>query len=122
MPQVDEVVLDIQGIRSKIYSGRLWDRPSELSTLGIRLSADAHFLAEHVAEAKADYEQARASKYLSHLNGGKSASNAENLARSESVEERVARDKLELLLKATWNLQSMIQSRLKDAGSEKTSL
>lgn len=118
---IDKVVLDIQGIREHIYRKRAWNTPDELGKLGIRLSADAHYLAEHVADAKADYEQARASKYLEHLNGGKSASNAENLARSETVAERTVVDKLELLLKASWQLQSMIQSRLKDLGSERAS-
>ncbi|MCA9333683.1 hypothetical protein KC963_01420 [Candidatus Saccharibacteria bacterium] len=80
-----------------------------LYKMGIYLS----HIGDHLGKLKAQYEQDRASSFLSHLSNGESASKAENLARVDTAEVRGQIAKLELTLKNGQSLVSIGQSRLR---------
>jgi hypothetical protein len=85
-----------------------------LFKMGIYLS----HIGDHLGELKHSYETNRAQAYVTYLNQGKSATNAENLARTDTAEIRGQINKLELTLKNGQNLVSIGQSRLRVLESE----
>jgi hypothetical protein len=91
----------------------VWSIPSQLSDTILKLATYLSYIGDSVGELKENYESERAKAYLRHLNEGKSASNAENLARCETADIRGQVNKLELMLKTGLNLTSIGQSRLK---------
>lgn len=90
-----------------------FNSPSHLSDDIFKAALYISYIGEFIGERKEEYELARAKSYLNHLNGGKSATNAENLARCETAELRGQINKLEMVLKTGLNLTSIGQSRLK---------
>ena len=98
----------------------VWAIPSKLSDVILKLATYLSYIGDRVGELKEEYEAERAKSYLRHLNEGKSASNAENLARCETAEIRGQVAKFELMLKTGLNLTSIGQSRLKVLEAEST--
>ena len=90
-----------------------WSIPSTLSDVILKLATYLSYIGDSTGLLKEEYEAERAKSYLKHLNDGKSASNAENLARCETAEIRGQINKFELMLKTGLNLTSIGQSRLK---------
>jgi hypothetical protein len=90
-----------------------WSIPSKLSDTILKLATYLSYIGDSTGLLKEEYESVRAKSYLRHLNDGKSASNAENLARCETAEIRGQINKLELMLKTGLSLTSIGQSRLK---------
>ena len=76
-----------------------WSRPSKLSDVILKLATYLSYIGDSTGLLKEQYEAERAKSYLKHLNDGKSASNAENLARCETAEIRGQVNKFELMLK-----------------------
>jgi hypothetical protein len=95
-----------------------WSIPSRLSEVNLKLATYLIYIGESVGSLKEEYEAKRAKAYLKHLNDGKSASNAENLARCETAELRGQINKLDLMLKTGLNLNSNAQSHLRVLESE----
>jgi len=95
-----------------------WSIPHKLSETNLKLATYLTYIGESVGQLKEEYETKRAKAYLLHLNSGKSASNAENLARSDTAELRGQIAKLELMLKTGLNLNSNAQSHLRVLESE----
>lgn len=95
-----------------------WNNPNSLGDVAVKMATYGSYIADHLGDMKAQYEQERATKYLSHLHSGKSASNAENLARSDTAELRGQIAKIELAHKNLWGLVSVIQSRLRGLENE----
>jgi hypothetical protein len=96
----------------------VWGNPGKLGDLALRIATDGTYIGDHLASQKARYEELRAKTYLMHLNAGKSASNAENLARSENYETKAEIERLEVIHRNLWGLVSIIQSRLRGLESE----
>ncbi len=108
---IDKVINGFMAKRKELET--CWSIPSRLSDVIFKLAVYLSYLGEEVGSLKSDYETNRAKSYLKHLNDGKSASNAENLARCETAELRGQINKFELMLKTGLNLTSIGQSRLK---------
>lgn len=92
---------------------RAWSMPSKLSETNLKLAAYLSYIGDSVGQRKEEYEAKRAKAYLTHLNSGKSASNAENLARGETAELRGEIAKLDLMIKTGLNLNTNAQSHLR---------
>jgi hypothetical protein len=109
-----EIDVAINGFMAKRKElERVFNMPSQLSDTVFRLATYLSYIGDSTGLLKEEYEAKRAKAYLKHLNDGKSASNAENLARCETAELRGQINKLEMILKTGLNLTSIGQSRLK---------
>lgn len=97
---------------------RAWNNPSLLGDILLRLATYLSYIGDELGVLKERYEAQRAKKYLEHLNSGKSASNSENLARSDNADLKGKIAKLELTHKNGWNLVSIGQSRLRGLEAE----
>jgi hypothetical protein len=108
--ELDIAITGYADIRKRLQSA--WSSPVQLSDIGLKLGTYGTYIADHLGDMKAQYEQDRAVKYLNYLKEGKSSSQAENLARSELAELKGQIAKIELVHKNLWSLATMIQSRL----------
>jgi hypothetical protein len=123
MTYLSEVFVDIdtalQGYADTRQRLRLaWSNPGQLGDVALKMATYGSYIGDSLGSLRAEYEQSRAQTYLKHLNAGKSASNAENLARSENFELKGQIARLELAHKNLWGLVSIIQSRLRGLESE----
>ena len=97
---------------------KAWNNPGLLGDILLRLATYLSYIGDELGSLKEQYEQKRAGRYFFHLNAGKSASNAENLARSDNADLKGQIAKIELTHKNGWNLVSIGQSRLRGLEAE----
>jgi hypothetical protein len=90
-----------------------WSSPTALSDLAVKIATYGTYIGEHLGDFKALYELNKSKMYLDSIKAGKSATQAENEARSENAEVRAEAMRLELVHKDLFSLVSVIQSRLK---------
>lgn len=95
-----------------------WNNPALLGDILLKLATYLSYIGDELGILKEQYEQQRASKYFFHLNAGKSATNAENLARSDNADLKGQIARIELTHKNGWSLVSIGQSRLRGLESE----
>lgn len=94
-----------------------WSSPLKLGDVGLKMATYGSYIGDHLGELKEKYEQDRAHIYLLTVKE-KSATFAENQARSETAELRGQIARIELVHKNLWSLVSIIQSQLKTLNSE----
>lgn len=109
--ELDKAIEGYFDTRKRLESN--FTNPNLISDILFKMSVYLSHIGDQVGELKVQYETDRAASYMFHLNGGKSASGAENLARAETAETRGKLAKLELTLKNGQNLISVGQSRLR---------
>jgi len=114
--ELDTAIKGYEDTRKRLQAS--WNNPASLGDVAVKMATYGSYIGDHLGSLKADYEQERAKTYLMHLNAGKSASNAENLARSENHTLKGQIAKLELAHKNLWGLVSIIQSRLRGLEAE----
>ena len=90
-----------------------FNMPSQLSNSLFKAALYLSYIGEFIGELKEKRETQRAKAYLKHLNEGKSATNAQNLARCEVAEITGEIDKLEMMWKSGNNFNDLGRSRLK---------
>lgn len=97
---------------------KAWNSPSQLGDVALKMSLYGSHIADHLGALKAEYEQERAKTYLHYLKLNMSATQAENMARSENAELKGNIAKIELAHKNLWGIVSIIQSRLRGLEKE----
>lgn len=101
---------------------KAWGNPNQLGDIAVKMATYGSYIGDHLGALKAEYEQERAKKYLANLKLNMSATQAENLARSDNAELKGNIAKLELAHKNLWGLVSIIQSRLRGLEKEASNL
>lgn len=114
--EIDQAMLGYQAKRKELE--RAWNNPSQLGDILLKLATYLSYIGDELGLLKEEYEVKRAEKYYYHLNAGKSASNAENLARSDNAALKGMVAKIELTHKNGWSLVSIGQSRLRGLEAE----
>ena len=114
--EIDKAVKGYASKRHELQGA--WNNPGLLGDILLKLATYLSYIGDELGSLKEQYEQQRASKYFFHLNAGKSASNAENLARSDNADLKGQIHKLELTHKNGWSLVSIGQSRLRGLEAE----
>lgn len=97
---------------------RAFNSPGELGDIALKMGLYGTHIGDHLGALKAEYEQERAKKYLHNLKLNMSATQAENLARSDNADLKGQIARIELAHKNLWGLVSIIQSRLRGLEKE----
>lgn len=116
--ELEKIIEGIVATRSKIHTLDLWADPVGLSDVMVRLATYNSYLADHIAPLhKAATDKAYAVFTEVKDSGGK-ITQAENMSRGESTEEREIYEKVLHIYRSTDNLISVIQSRVRVAENE----
>lgn len=97
---------------------RAWNNPALLGDILLKIATYLTHIGDELGGLKEEYEVKRAKTYMMHLNSGKSASNSENLARSENADIKGQVAKLEVMHKNGWSLVSIGQTRIRGLENE----
>ena len=110
-----DIATALEGIskkREEIHKKSMWDDPNSLSDLMVKLSVYNAYLADNIAKLHKEATDKQGESYLNHKSKT-SASEAKELARFDSTEEREEFEKVEFIYKSTSNLITVLQSRLR---------
>lgn len=95
-----------------------FNNPSSLGDVALKMALYGAYIGDHLGALRAEYEQERAKTYLHYLKLNMSATQAENMARSENAELKGQIAKIEVAHKNLWGIVSIIQSRLRGLEKE----
>ena len=115
---IAEALLGITKYREKIYKENLWEAPVDLSDVMTKLAVYKSFLADYIAPAHKKATDKQTKAFLDGRKLGLSVSESEIQARANATDERQDYENLLNVYRATSDLISVIQTRLRVIGQE----
>jgi hypothetical protein len=103
----------IHGVRARIHEQDMWGDPVALSDAMTKLSVYNNYLADHLAPLHKEATDKSYSVFTEAVSSGARVTQAEQLARGESTEIREMYENCLNIYRATDNLISVLQSRVR---------
>lgn len=106
-------VKGIVSVRKRIHEQDLWEQPGALSDAMLKLATYNAYLADDIAGLHKNASETQGLAFKSARDLELSATEADRISRTESIQERYLYENAQNVYKATANLITVIQSRLK---------
>lgn len=99
--------------RDRLAAENAWERPDALSDIMTKMSVYNSYLGDHLSRLEAIYLRKRAKIYKQQVEGGNSATGADNESRNATIDERMAYEEVKQLHKDTQSSITVMQTHLK---------
>jgi hypothetical protein len=113
--ELEVAIKGIADVRSRIHKHDLWDEPVALSDIMVKLATYNSYLADHLAPLHKEATDKSYAVFTEAASEGVPVTKAEAMSRGESTEERHIYENTLNIYRATDNLISVIQSRVRVA-------
>lgn len=100
-------------LRERIHKEKIWDNPTELSDVAIKLSVYYSYIGDYVADLHKDATDTNYQIFLTERKTGSAVNAAEKKAHGESTEQRRAYENILVVRKSIEQMISIIQTRLR---------
>lgn len=111
--KIEEAVKGIQTYREKIHKQDMWDDPISLSDTMTKLAVYNSYLADNIAPLHKRATDKQYGVFLECTNKDLPVTKAEVMSRGESTQQRHDYENVQHIYKATANLITVLQSRLR---------
>lgn len=113
--ELESAIAIVRKYRDTIHENDVWEDPVALSDIMTKLAVGNAYLADHLAPLHKDATDKSYSVFTEAVSSGAKVTQAEQLARGESTEIREMYENCLNIYRATDNLISVLQSRVRVA-------
>lgn len=111
--ELESAIAIVRKYRDTIHRNDIWDDPVALSDIMTKLAVGNNYLADHLAPLHKEATDKSYSVFTEAVSSGARVTQAEQLARGESTEIREMYENCLNIYRATDNLISVLQSRVR---------
>ena len=115
---IETTIKGIHDVRARIHEQNMWNDPVALSDAMTKLAVYNSYLADNIAPLHKQATDKAYSVFIESRTEGEGVTQSEQLSRGESTQEREEYENVQNIYRATDNLISVLQSRVRVAENQ----